>query len=146
MSGGSALPDSPRDGVLSPSPTCTAAIPVIADEPGIASTLVHVLSRSGHAVATASNGRLALAKLVERTIDLILCDLRMPELDGPGFYQELARHYPQLLPRIIFLTGDMLSPEARAFLEQVGGARLHKPILAAEVQQIVHQVTSPVIK
>jgi hypothetical protein len=41
----------------------------------------------------------------------------MPELDGPGFYQELARHYPQLLPRIIFLTGDMLSPEARAFLE-----------------------------
>jgi CheY-like chemotaxis protein len=92
VSGGSALPDSPGDEVLSPSPSCTAAIPVIDDEPGIASALVHVLPRSGHAVATASNGRLALAKLVERTIDLILCDLRMPVLDGPGFYQELARH------------------------------------------------------
>jgi len=82
------------------------------------------LSHSGHAVATASNGRLALAKLAERTFNLILCDLRMPELDGPGFYQELARHYPQLLPRITFLTGDTLTPEARAFLEQGGGARL----------------------
>jgi hypothetical protein len=62
VSGGSALPDSPRDEVLSPSPVCTAAIPVIDDEPGIASALGHVLSRSGHAVATASNGRLALAQ------------------------------------------------------------------------------------
>ena len=82
MSGGSALPDSPRDEVLSPSPTCTAAIPVIDDEPGIASALGHVLLHSGHAVATASNGSLALAKLAEWTFKLILCDLLMPELEG----------------------------------------------------------------
>jgi DNA-binding NarL/FixJ family response regulator len=40
------------------------------------------LSRSGHAVATASNGRLAPAMLAERTFKLILCDLLMPELEG----------------------------------------------------------------
>jgi CheY-like chemotaxis protein len=34
----------------------------------------------------ASNGRLALAKLAERTFNLILCNLRTPELDGPEFY------------------------------------------------------------
>jgi CheY-like chemotaxis protein len=113
---------------------------VIDDEPGIVSALAYVLSRSGHAVETAANGRLALAKLSERAFDLILCDLRMPELDGPGFYQELAQRYPQLLPRIIFLTGDTLSPEARAFLERVGVTRLHKPFRAAEVRRIVHQV------
>jgi PAS domain S-box-containing protein len=139
-SGGSAVPDSSGDEALAPSPARTATILVIDDEPGIASTLVHVLSRSGHAVDTAFNGRLALAKLAERAFDLILCDLHMPELDGPAFYQELARHHPQLLPRTIFLTGDTLSPEARAFLEQVGGARLHKPFRAAEVRRIVHQV------
>jgi PAS domain S-box-containing protein len=138
-SGGSAMSDFPGDDAHSSNSARTATILVIDDEPGIASALVHVLSRSGHTVETAANGRLALAKLAERAFDLILCDLRMPELDGPGFYQELARHYPQLLPRIIFLTGDTLSPEARAFLEKVGGARLHKPFRAAQVRQIVHQ-------
>jgi PAS domain S-box-containing protein len=139
VSGNSAAPDAPGDEALSSSPARPATILVIDDEPGIASALVHVLSRSGHAVETAANGRLALAKLEERPFDLILCDLRMPELDGPGFYHELAQRSPQLLPRIIFLTGDTLSPEARAFLDQVGVARLHKPFRAAEVRRIVHQ-------
>jgi CheY-like chemotaxis protein len=138
--GASTVPDSPNNEALSSSSADTATILVIDDEPGIAGALVHVLSRSGHTVETASNGRLALAKLAERPFDLILCDLRMPELDGPGFYEELVRHYPQLLPRIIFLTGDTLSPQARAFLERVGGARLHKPFRAAEVRRIVHEV------
>jgi CheY-like chemotaxis protein len=139
-SGGNAKPDASRDAVWSSNPARSAMILVIDDEPGIASALVHILSRSGHEVETAANGRLALAKLLERTFDLILCDLRMPELDGPGFYHEVAQRYPQLLPRIIFLTGDTLRPEARAFLEQVGVARLHKPFRAAEVRRIVHQV------
>jgi hypothetical protein len=39
VSGGGALPDAPRDEVLSASPTCTAALPVIDDKPGIASAL-----------------------------------------------------------------------------------------------------------
>ncbi len=138
--GGTAVPDAPRDEALPSSPARTATILVIDDEPGIVSALAYVLSRSGHAVETAANGRLALAKLSERAFDLILCDLRMPELDGPGFYQELAQRYPQLLPRIIFLTGDTLSPEARAFLERAGVTRLHKPFRAAEVRRIVHQV------
>jgi hypothetical protein len=63
----------------------------------------------------------------------------MPELDGTGFYQELGRRHPELLARVIFLTGDTLSAEARAFLEQVGVIRLHKPFRAAEVRRIVHQ-------
>ena len=40
------------------------------------------MSRSSHAVAKASNGCLAPAKLAERTFKLILCNLLMPELDG----------------------------------------------------------------
>jgi two-component system NtrC family sensor kinase len=133
------MADAPRDDAHSPHSADAATILVIDDEPGIVSALVHVLSRSGHTVETAANGRVALAKLAEQAFDLILCDLWMPDLDGPAFYQELARHYPQFLPRIIFLTGDTLSLEARAFLEQVGGARLHKPFRAAEVRRIVHQ-------
>jgi CheY-like chemotaxis protein len=71
---------------------------------------------------------------------VILCDLRMPDLDGPGFYRELERRHPDLLSRIIFLTGDTLSPEAQAFFAQVDCPRLIKPFNIQKVQQVIQQV------
>ena len=112
---------------------------VVDDEPGIGSALAYLLQREGHAVDTAANGRLALAKLRGQDYDLILCDLRMPELDGPGFYRELQRAYPHLQRRVIFLTGDTLSPDTREFLEKVGVTRLNKPFKAADVRRVVLQ-------
>jgi CheY-like chemotaxis protein len=90
-------------------------------------------------VNTASNGRLALEKLEERAYDLILCDLRMPELDGPGLYRELERRAPDLLKHMIFLTGDTLSSETRLFLEKVDMPYLSKPFRAADVRRVVRQ-------
>ena len=80
---------------------------------------------------TAANGQLALAQLQERPYDLILSDLRMPELDGPGLYRALEQHAPQLCRRFIVLTGDSLSPETEAFVAQSGVQRLTKPFTAA---------------
>jgi two-component system NtrC family sensor kinase len=115
------------------------AILVVDDEPGITSALALLLGRDGHTVETAANGRLALEKLEVRAYDLILCDLRMPELDGPGFYRELERRHPHLLRRIIFLTGDTLSAPTREFLEGVDGSSLRKPFRAAEVRRAVQE-------
>jgi PAS domain S-box-containing protein len=115
------------------------AILIIDDEPGIVSALAYLLRRDGYHVDTAGNGRLALEQLQGQSYDLILCDLRMPELDGPGLYQEIEEHLPHLLSRMIFLTGDTLSPEAREFLEKAGVSRLNKPFRAAEVRRAVQQ-------
>jgi two-component system NtrC family sensor kinase len=115
------------------------AILIIDDEPGILSALAYLLRRDGYQVDTAGNGRLALERLQRRAYDLILCDLRMPELDGPGLYRELEEHLPHLSQRVIFLTGDTLSPEAREFLEKAGVSRLNKPFRAAEVRRAVRQ-------
>jgi CheY-like chemotaxis protein len=115
------------------------AILIIDDEPGIVSALAYLLSRDGYHVDTAGNGRLALEKLQRRAYDLVLCDLRMPELDGPGLYREIEVHLPHLVRRIIFLTGDTLSPEAREFLERAGISRLNKPFRAVEVRRAVQQ-------
>ena len=120
-------------------PVKDKTILIIDDEPGIVSALAYLLRRDGYDVDTASNGRLALKKLQQRAYDLILCDLRMPELDGPGLYREIEVLLPHLLRRIIFLTGDTLSPEAREFLEKVGISRLNKPFRAAEVRRVVQQ-------
>jgi CheY-like chemotaxis protein len=113
---------------------------VVDDEPGIASALAHLLRRDGHTVDTAANGQIALAKLSTQAYDLVLCDLRMPELDGPGLYQALQQQHPHLLRRVIFLTGDTLNEEARTFLAQTEVPRLSKPFRAAEVRQLVQHV------
>jgi DNA-binding NtrC family response regulator len=120
-------------------PTPQKAILIVDDEVGISKGLAYLLRRDGHQVDTAENGHLALARLQEREYDLILCDLRMPELDGPGLYQALAFHTPHLLRRFIFLTGDTLSPEAQTFLTQTSTVRLNKPFRAAEVRRVVQQ-------
>ncbi len=118
-----------------PPAVCAQTILIIDDEPGMARALTFLLQRDGHTVETAANGRLALTKCQERDYDMILCDLRMPELDGPGFYRELQRRGSSLCQRVLFLTGDTLDPEARAFLEQVALPHLNKPFTAAMIRK-----------
>jgi two-component system NtrC family sensor kinase len=52
----------------------------------------------------------------------------MLELDGPGCYRELEERYPELRRRVIFLTGDALSPDARELLGRVEVSRLSQAI------------------
>jgi PAS domain S-box-containing protein len=101
--------------------------------------LVRLLGRDGHTVDTATNGRLALAQLAERAHDLILSDVRMPELDGPSLYRLLERQQPHLCQRFIFLTGDMLEPATQIFLAASGVPCLTKPLRSAEVRRAIQE-------
>jgi two-component system NtrC family sensor kinase len=123
---------------LAPSPSASTIF-VVDDEPGIRRALAHLLRREGHTVDTAMDGRQALHMLQEQQYDLVLCDLRMPELDGPGLYREIAINQPHYLQRFVFLTGDTLSPETEAFLKQSGAPQLVKPFSAAQGRQVVRQ-------
>ncbi len=122
------------------SPVQGQTILLVDDEPAIATALTRVLRRDGHSVDTAANGRQALARLQGRVYDLILSDLRMPELDGPGLYRALEQQYPALCRRFLFLTGDTLSPETLAFFEQTEVPRLIKPFDAAAVRRAIRQL------
>jgi signal transduction histidine kinase/sensor domain CHASE-containing protein len=115
------------------------AILIVDDEAGIMSALAYLLGRDGYLVNTAPNGRIALEKIAEQPYDLILCDLRMPELDGPGLYHELEARAPHLLKRMIFLTGDTLSSETSVFLKEANMPYLSKPFRAADVRRVVQQ-------
>jgi CheY-like chemotaxis protein len=94
----------------------------------------------GHRVDTAPNGTTALEKLRQRRYDVVLTDIRMPALDGPGLWREVERTHPDLARRFVFGTGDMLSPETRAFLEESGLPRVSKPFDPAEVRAAVRRV------
>jgi CheY-like chemotaxis protein len=122
---------------MAPPTACT--ILVIDDDPSIVSALARLLQRDGHTVETADNGQHALERLREHPYDLLLCDLRMPDLDGPAFYDILTRQYPSMCPRVIFLTGDTLNLESQAFLERSGRLWVTKPFNAAEVRSVIAQ-------
>ncbi len=112
---------------------------VVDDEPDIAKTLADLLRLDHHRVDVAPNGRAALEKLRAETYDLVLSDLKMPELDGPGLYETLARDHPHLLRRVVFLTGDALSSEITAFLERAGAPYLYKPFTLEELRRVIQR-------
>lgn len=123
-----------------PAPARGGAILLTDDEAIIVHSLRRLLQRGGHEVITAATGLEGLAALEERAYAVILCDMRMPDLDGPGFYRALERRHPHLVARVIFLTGDVLSPDAQAFFAQVSRPRLVKPFNAQEIRRVIGQV------
>jgi CheY-like chemotaxis protein len=110
---------------------------VIDDEPGIAGVLTEVLQLDGHIVEAVGNGVAALDKLQARRYDLILSDIRMPELSGPDFYREVERQHPTLVRHVLFLTGDLMSAETKCFLEQTAVPYLSKPFTLETIRQAV---------
>ena len=110
---------------------------VVDDEPSIASLLADILESAGFQVDTESNGKAALERLDSAPYDLVICDLRMPGLDGRHVYREVERRYPHMARRFLFLTGDALSGDLREFLEQVGVPAVSKPFLAEEVLRAI---------
>ena len=69
--------------------------------------------RDGHRVTTAPDGAAALELLRTGTFDAVLCDLRMPRLDGPGLFRELEATRPDLAARLLLMTGDALRAARR---------------------------------
>ena len=86
-----------------------------------------MLTRSGFRVQTAGNGREALEHLRQRSYDMVLSDVRMPELDGIGLYREVEREIPALRRRFAFITGDTLNNATDQFLAATRLPCLSKP-------------------
>lgn len=126
-----------------PGPTDQAAhILVVEDERSIAQMLGDLLADEGYTVDIAANGRLALEKIESHSYDLILTDLRMPELDGVGLYRELERRQPDLLRRLIVITGTSGHPDYQSFLAQTQVPVLEKPFSMLVLHALMRQVLS----
>ena len=103
------------------------AVLVVEDEAALGAAVAESLQDSGFVVDRASDGLEALERLREKPYDLIICDLKMPRLDGTQFYRELELSQPEMVRRIMFVTGDVAGTEAERFLEETGCRWLAKP-------------------
>lgn len=110
---------------------------VIDDEPMLLSAYQRTLARR-FAVTTVLGGREALACLEQDAAwDAILCDLMMPDLDGPAVYEQVQARFPALERRMLFSSGGAFTPRCRDFAESMPGRVLDKILPAAELEAAI---------
>jgi signal transduction histidine kinase len=122
-----------------PDPVAGASILIVEDETQLANAVVDALTDAGYLVDHAADGEEGLLKIQERSFDLVICDLKMPRLDGKAFYTLLAAAAPSLRTRVIFVTGDVAGTEAETFLEESGCRWLAKPFRLADLLRTVRE-------
>jgi two-component system, NtrC family, sensor kinase len=103
---------------------------VVDDDVELLGLLAELIVSEGQVADTAASGRAALEKIATGEYDLILCDIRMPELDGLEVYEELERRWPHLLNRFVFIAADAEAQRERlqGFLDRTGVPIIAKPI------------------
>ncbi len=126
-------------------PVHRGLILLIDDDPTICTTLGRMLSTQ-HDVTIFNNASEALQLIQSgKRFDVILCDMMMPVITGPEFYDELRKVVPAQADRVVFLTGGVFTAAARDFLDRVSNRQLDKPItmkrLLDEVNRLIRSGT-----
>ncbi len=112
---------------------------VVDDEKYILDFFVEVFLSFPMKVDTASDGRAAMKKMQVFDYDLIITDFKMPQMSGRDLFDWIRKNQPQLARRIIFVTGDTVSPETRSFFENNNSRYLAKPFKIEEVKEAIQQ-------
>jgi len=106
---------------------------VVEDEPTVARLIADVLEDEGLHVDVLLDGREALERAGREPFDLVICDMKMPGLDGQNFYQSLARARNPLQERFLFVTGDVIAQQTQEFLERNRVPHVAKPFRVEEL-------------
>ena len=111
---------------------------VVEDEEDVAEIIADMLSMFGivPAVTHSVDGALALIESNPH-FDVVLSDVRMPGRGGRELFAEIERRWPFLVPRLAFITGDLMSPDAGAIVASSGRPLLEKPVAPSDLRALV---------
>jgi CheY-like chemotaxis protein len=140
-----ASPPEPLPGPEPPPTDGDAARPrvlVLDDEPSIRRFLAKALAQAGCDAVLTETGVEALDSIREAPFDAVLCDHRMAGMSGTEVYDAAIALRPEMRERFVFMSGDVLNPELRAFAESRGVALLAKPFELETVGRTVREVTA----
>jgi CheY-like chemotaxis protein len=116
-----------------------ARILVVDDQEDVAELVQAVLKDAGHAAEAVYSGQAALDQLKRTVYDLVVCDVRMPEVDGRAVSRAIAQLMPPR-PVVLFITGYGDSPIESEFLKTTTAIVLAKPLGIDELLARVHDV------
>ena len=101
---------------------------IVDDNEQLAQSYKELLEAGDYSVSVAPNGVVALKQVLNQDIDAVICDLKMPQLDGDKFYVTVERVKPDLLRRFIFITGESNAEKFQDFLRKVESPVFTKPV------------------
>jgi two-component system, cell cycle sensor histidine kinase and response regulator CckA len=114
---------------------------VVDDDYDLAELLREVLTYENCEVDTAINGMEALERLHASDYEAILCDLMMPRVDGEALYHEVARQYPYLANKFLFVTGQASRKAGFSdFIYRTGNQLIEKPFEIQELRRTVREI------
>lgn len=110
---------------------------IVDDEVDVADLTAEILERTGYAVDVVYTPSDAVMLMRKGAYSVILSDLNMPDIDGRGFYDVIARDFPELLDATGFITGDTMGKSSQTFLKETQRPYLEKPVSPTELRAFV---------
>ena len=136
----------PASGAEAEAPIDAAAkrrtVLIVDDETEVREALAQILVGARHRVVAVRSAQEALRHMAQARYDVVLTDMRMPDLDGRALYREIERRWPRQAQRVVFVTGDTLSAVLSAFVSESGRPVIEKPFLPGDVRRIVAEVAA----
>jgi len=106
---------------------------VIEDEETVRENILELLDAEGFEAIAAENGRIGLNLAQQHRPDLILCDIRMPELDGYGVLSALRSEPETAEIPFMFLTAKAAKTDLNFGMELGANAYITKPFTLVEL-------------
>jgi two-component system NtrC family sensor kinase len=98
------------------------------DEESLRVALERFLSSEGHSVVAVGSGSEAIWRAEgDELFDVLLIDLRMPDVSGQQLFERWRRERRELSDRVVFITGDIVSADLQVFLHATGRPYISKP-------------------
>src|SRR5688572_8688757 len=112
---------------------------IVEDEVELALSYKELLEEHDYSVATAPNGVIALKQILNRDVDAVICDLKLPQLEGDMFYVTVEKMKPHLCDRFIFITGMAENPKFQPFIDKMGSRVLFKPVTTEKLLEALNR-------
>lgn len=118
-----------------------ASVLVIEDEPSVMAFVRAALERNGYQVYSAETGALALQMLQQHGYAGVISDMRTPGgVDGADVWEWISQNRPELLAKVIFITGDIVNEDTARTLQRTGAPYIEKPFRVSELLAVVRRV------
>jgi len=121
-------------------PRSASRVLLVDDDDRVREAIVMILERLGYAVRATGNGFEALRWLEEVPFDLLILDLRMPEIDGPTLHGEVLARWPTGGPRVLFCSGFAETAYYESALKAHDVPLLLKPFTIDELEGALDRV------
>lgn len=111
---------------------------VVDNDDDVRELIALALDGQGHDVNSVGSGQAALERLAQHAYDLVVCDLDMPDLDGPAVYRTIAQQSPPR-PAVLFVTGYADAGPYAEFLRATQAPVVGKPFEINVLRQTVRR-------